>query len=438
MNADTPRSAHAAAPGTEKPRRFRPKLRYELIGCGLHGHEILGTDAAALRTEDELFARESGGLRWYRCMRCDSWVALPPPEHPARKYPPARDEITLPLRGKPLRDRYVLRLIAVDRALHFLILSALAAAVFLFADNRAALNAEFTRILNDLQGGVGGPMTNSRHGIVHDLRTLFAVSITNLYLAGAAIAAYAGLEGVEAVGLWFAKRWAEYLTFVATIVFLPYEVDELIKSVTALKLVALIINLAVAVYLLYAKRLFGVHGGGRAERAERDEDTGWAPIERATPKGTPEPRLPDVTVSRRVAGPGTPSVHLNITSRTATGPHAAPAAFGAAAALGGGRASELRDGQRQRPGSAAVACRQALVLRADGDLHRPVRTVLGGDRPVLDARGGDRLRRRPGDPAVRGDRRERGQCQRPPPQVVLRPGFGAGRRRSGCRGCGGS
>src|SRR5215813_6353069 len=291
MNASTPPPPHVAAPGTERPRRFRPKLRYELIRCGLHGHEILGTDAAALRAEDELFARDSGGLRWYRCLRCDSWLALTPPAHPARKYPPARDEIILPLRGKPLRDRYVLRLIAVDRAIHFLILSALAAAVFLFASDRAALNAEFTRILNDLQGGAGGPMTTSNHGIVHDLQYLFAVNIRNLYLVGAAIAAYALLEGIEAVGLWFAKRWAEYLTFVATIVFLPYEVDELIKSVTALKLVALIINLAVAAYLLYAKRLFGVHGGGRAERAERAADTGWPPVERATPRSTPEPRL---------------------------------------------------------------------------------------------------------------------------------------------------
>src|SRR6185437_2880067 len=84
MNASTPPSPHVAAPGTERPRRFRPKLRYELIG---------------------------GGLRWYRCLRCDSWLALTPPEHPARKYPPARDEIMLPLRGKPLRDRYILRLI---------------------------------------------------------------------------------------------------------------------------------------------------------------------------------------------------------------------------------------------------------------------------------------------------------------------------------------
>jgi uncharacterized membrane protein (DUF2068 family) len=278
-----------AAPGTEKPRRFRPKLRYELIGCGLHGHEILGTDAAALRPGDELFARESGGLRWYRCMRCDSWLALPPPEHPVRKYPPAREEIMLPLRGKPLRDRYVLRLIAVDRMLHFLILSALAAAVLLFASDRAALNAEFTRILNDLQGGVGGPLTTSKHGIVHDLQYLFAVSIRNLYLAGAAIAAYALLEGIEAVGLWFAKRWAEYLTFVATIVFIPYEIHELIKGITVLKALAFIINVAIAVYLLYAKRLFGVRGGGRAEKAEREADTGWTAIERATPKSTPHP-----------------------------------------------------------------------------------------------------------------------------------------------------
>ena len=287
MSGENPSQAQLAAPGTERPRRFRPKLRYELIGCGLHGHEILGTEAAELHPEDEIFARDAGGLRWYRCMRCDSWLALPPPDRPVQKYPPAREDISLPLRGKPLRDRYVLRLIALDRFIHFLVLAALAAAVFLFANDRVALNAEFTRILNDLQGGVGGPMRNSNHGIIFDLRRLFAVRIQNLYLVGTAIAAYAVLEGVEAIGLWFAKRWAEYLTFVATIVFIPYEIDELIKGVTALKAIAFVINVAVAVYLLYAKRLFGFRGGGKVERAEREADTGWAAIERSTPRGTP-------------------------------------------------------------------------------------------------------------------------------------------------------
>ena len=272
----------AAAPGTERPRRYLPRLRYELLGCGLHGHELLGTDAAELRPEDGLFARESAGLRWYRCLRCDSWVALPLPDNPPAPHPPPRDQIRLPLRGRPLRDRYVLRLIALDRVLHFLVLAALAAAIFLFASNRAALNADFTRILRNLQGALGGPL-NTRHGVVHELQHLFSVSITNLYLVGVAVAAYAVLEGTEAVGLWLGRRWAEYLTFIATVIFVPYEVYELTKSVSALKVLTLVINLAIVVYLLVAKRLFGLRGGGRAERAEHERDTGWEPIERATP-----------------------------------------------------------------------------------------------------------------------------------------------------------
>jgi uncharacterized membrane protein (DUF2068 family) len=270
-------------PGTERPQRYRPRLRYELIGCGLHGHELLGTEAARLRPEDGLFAREGDGLRWYRCLRCDSWVALRPPSQPSVQYPPRREDVTLPLRGRALRDHYVLRLIALDRLLHFLTLTALAVALFLFARNRAMLNADFTRILKDLQGGFGGPVNNSPHGIVHDLQRLFAVSLNDIYLVAAATAAYAALEGTEAVGLWLTRRWAEYLTFIATVVFVPYEIYELTRSISWLKLLALAINLLIVIYLLMAKRLFGLRGGGAAEQAERAQDNGWAAIERATP-----------------------------------------------------------------------------------------------------------------------------------------------------------
>jgi uncharacterized membrane protein (DUF2068 family) len=296
MDGDTPVAAVPAPPGSEQPRRFRPKLRYELIGCGLHGHELLGTDAAALRPEDAVFARDAGGLRWYRCLRCDSWIPLSPPGNPTRPYPPQRAEVQLPLRGKPLRDRYVLRLVAVERLLHFIVLSALAAAVFLFASNKVALDTDFTKVLKYIQGGLGGPITNTNHGIVHDLQRLFSFSITNLYWAGTAIAAYALLEGIESVGLWYGKRWAEYLTFIATTIFVPYEIYELAKGVSALKLVALILNLAVVAYLLIAKRLFGLRGGGKAERAEHDAETGWPPIERATPApSTPSASTPSAS-----------------------------------------------------------------------------------------------------------------------------------------------
>jgi uncharacterized membrane protein (DUF2068 family) len=211
---------------------------------------------------------------------------LTPPAHPARKYLPPRDEVELPLRGRPLRDRYVLRLIALERVVHFLVFGTLAAAVLLFANNRAALNAEFTRVLEDLQGGLGGSVVSSNQSVVQDLRRLFTVSITSLYWVGVAIAAYAVMEGTEAVGLWLGKRWAEYLTFLATIIFVPYEVYELTKGVSTLKVLALVLNLAVVAYLLFAKRLFGLHGGGQAERAEYDADVGWPAIERATPRAT--------------------------------------------------------------------------------------------------------------------------------------------------------
>jgi uncharacterized membrane protein (DUF2068 family) len=186
------------------------------------------------------------------------------------EHPPPREEISLPLRGRPLRDRYILRLIAIDRVIHFLVLSAVAAAIFLFASNKAVLDADFTKIPNDLQGGLGGPVSNSPHGIVHDLQKLFAVSITNLYLTGAAVAAYAVLEGAEAVGLWQGRRWAEYLTFVATVIFVPYQVYELTKTISALKVLALVINLAIVAYLLSPSACSGCAAAARPSEPSRN------------------------------------------------------------------------------------------------------------------------------------------------------------------------
>ena len=74
---------------------------------------------------------------------------------------------------------------------------------------------------------------------------------------------YAIIEGTEAVGLWYEKRWAEYLTAVATAGFVPFEIRELMKKVTVVRVGALVVNLAIMVYLVYAKHLFGV---GRRRR----------------------------------------------------------------------------------------------------------------------------------------------------------------------------
>jgi len=271
-----------APPGTQKPRRFFPRLHWELLACGAAGHELVGTDAEELRPEDGVFARELDGMRWYRCLRCDSWLPLPDPSAPTRATPPARREIELPLRGKALRDKIVLRVIAIDRAFHFVVLGAVAVALFLVAANQLALRHFLFHLVNAVEGTTGNPTTRT-HGIVHEVLHALELRSTTLYGIAAAATAYAVLEGAEAVGLWLQKRWAEYLTFIATIVFLPYEIWELTKSVSPLKVIALVINLAIAVYLLLAKRLFGLRGGAAAEERARERDTGWSALERTAP-----------------------------------------------------------------------------------------------------------------------------------------------------------
>jgi uncharacterized membrane protein (DUF2068 family) len=63
-------------------------------------------------------------------------------------------------------------------------------------------------------------------------------------------ACYGVLFCVEGLGLLRKKRWAEYLTVIATSSFVPLEVYELIKQVTATRVIVLILNVAIAIYLI--------------------------------------------------------------------------------------------------------------------------------------------------------------------------------------------
>jgi uncharacterized membrane protein (DUF2068 family) len=271
------------APGVRtKPARFVPRLHWELIVCGLAGHELIGLDAAHLRDVDALFAREMGGVRWHRCLRCDSWLPLPPPPAPQREHPPDRDELELPLRGRPLRDKIVLRLIAINRAVHFLVLGLLGLAILIFASQRQSFRDQFYRVVTDLQGGVAGS-GRVHHGLLGEIDKAFTLQSSRLHLFAAIILAYAAVEGIEAVGLWYQRRWAEYLTFLVTASLLPLEVYEIATRLSPLKILAFIINVAVVAYLLYAKRLFGLRGGAKADEEIRAADVGWSALERTAP-----------------------------------------------------------------------------------------------------------------------------------------------------------
>jgi uncharacterized membrane protein (DUF2068 family) len=266
------------------PGRRRPSNRYELFTCAWSGHVLVGTDAAIVTSDDALVVRQDGPLRLHRCLRCDCWLLQEPPERPARERVEQRYEIRLPLRGTALRDRYVLRLIAVDRAIHVIVLTTLAVALLTFAAHDQALHHDYQNIMNDLAGGTPG--ASQARGLLGYFGRAFKYSPTHLRILALVLLAFAALEAAEMVGLWLNKRWAEYLTFIATTALVPFEVYELTNGLSVFKLIALVINLAVVIYLLLAKRLFGLRGGHPAEHARRERSSGWGAIERATPGAT--------------------------------------------------------------------------------------------------------------------------------------------------------
>ena len=61
---------------------------------------------------------------------------------------------------------------------------------------------------------------------------------------------YASLRFAEAYGLWRGKAWAEWLAAISGAIYVPFEVVELIKRVTALRMASLLVNLIVVGYML--------------------------------------------------------------------------------------------------------------------------------------------------------------------------------------------
>jgi uncharacterized membrane protein (DUF2068 family) len=97
----------------------------------------------------------------------------------------------------------------------------------------------------------------SQNGIQRIIAKVRAISPDKYTVFGVIAIAYGVLEGVEGYGLWRRRAWAEYLTVFATsLLFIP-EVDEIAKSPSALKIAALLVNLAVVIYLVVRLRRRG-------------------------------------------------------------------------------------------------------------------------------------------------------------------------------------
>jgi uncharacterized membrane protein (DUF2068 family) len=236
----------------------------ELKHCGKHGHVTYAPTEADLAAR--LRAQTALGEAW-RCLRCGTWVLGKP------KASGPADQAPVPPRGKALRQLTILRVLAVERVLRAIVLMAAGYGVYRFESAQTALRGSFGRLVPSLRPLADQLGVDLDHSAILSAATkALSAGRGTLNLVAIGLVVYGLLELVEGVGLWLAKRWGEYLTVIATAAFLPYEVSELLKSVTVTKVGAFAINVLAVVYLLLAKRLFGLRGGRTAyERELRGE-----------------------------------------------------------------------------------------------------------------------------------------------------------------------
>jgi len=68
-------------------------------------------------------------------------------------------------------------------------------------------------------------------------------------------AAYAIGRTAEAVGLWYDKKWAIWVAIWTAVIYIPFEIQPLVRDPNPIALVALIVNSGIVLYLLSSPEL---------------------------------------------------------------------------------------------------------------------------------------------------------------------------------------
>ena len=102
-------------------------------------------------------------------------------------------------------------------------------------------------------------VNSQRHHINDALSRLTSIDHRKLASFGAAAFTYGALLLTEGVGLWLRRRWAEYLTVIATGIFIPLEIYELWRRLTPPRVIVLVINVAIVAYLVRQLRAGAPH-----------------------------------------------------------------------------------------------------------------------------------------------------------------------------------
>lgn len=231
-------------------------MDWSLLSCSRGGHITFAPDEPLLRAQVRAELRD--GEAW-QCLRCGTFVPGPPDRSgPAAAAP-------LVPRGKEIRSKLILRVFAIERFVRAAVFIVVAVVLWRYRSSRTSVEQAFDRevpAIRSIFKQLGYNIDQSKlFGLVHHALTLSSGSLTLLAIGASA---YAAVELAEGVGLWLARRWGEYFAMVATSAGLPLEIYELTNKITITRSVVFAVNLALVLYLVITKHLFGVRGGKAA------------------------------------------------------------------------------------------------------------------------------------------------------------------------------
>jgi uncharacterized membrane protein (DUF2068 family) len=140
---------------------------------------------------------------------------------------------------------------AVVRVIGILKLLKASVLVALGVGGLTASGVELSGLGGRLLGWIGN--FPGRHSVGQALHRLLSLDLRTEHRLAVLSLAYAGVFLVEGVGLLARKRWAEWMTVVVTASFIPFEIYELVEGFSMGKLLTLLLNVLIVVYLLWRR-----------------------------------------------------------------------------------------------------------------------------------------------------------------------------------------
>jgi uncharacterized membrane protein (DUF2068 family) len=146
------------------------------------------------------------------------------------------------------RVDFGLRLIIVWKAIKAVLLYALGIAAF------ALVHSDVPKLAAELVAWLH--IDAGRPTVQHALAKLAGLTPNRITAIGVGAILYGCVLAIEAWGLHRRRLWAEWLTVIVTSSLIPFEIYELVKHPTIGKVIALVVNVAIVLYLLRHKWLF--------------------------------------------------------------------------------------------------------------------------------------------------------------------------------------